>query len=226
MPSIGQAERRSGIRKAAAFATSALAVVAFVSDASGQAPVAPAAPPDTSTDLVVVSHTENTQAVEAGDLRLVLSKAKREEHAIVRRLIFIAASLRLTEPAAWAGDGPAPQTCRWEYKSFLQRQQCFVSVSGVLACTQPEVTPLPEAATGDAPAPVNVQPGFCNDVFRPAVNARVRLTGLLHDRAAELFAADQKAKVDPLFDAAGLTVRPDLPPRLQAPPKPSGAIAQ
>ena len=218
--------------KRASIAVAALTLFAFVSDAAGQAPAttsppsSPPSPPDTSTDVVVLSRTDNTQAVEASDLRLVLSKDKREEHAIVRRLIFIAAALRLTEPAAWAGDGPAPQTCRFEYKSFLQRQQCFVSISGVLACTQAEVTPLPEAATGEAPAPANAQPGFCNDVFRPAVNTRIRLTNLLHDRAAELFAADQRAKVEPLFKAAGLTARPDLPPGLQAPVRPPPAPAQ
>ncbi len=202
--------------RAGSIVIAALALLAIVSDASGQAPAAPsppspATPPDTTTDTVELSRTDNTQAVEAGDLRLVLSKTKRAEHAIVRRLIFIAAHLRLTQPAAWVGDGPAPQTCRWEYKSYLQRQQCFISVSGVLACTEAEVTLLPEAAQGDAPAPANAAVGFCNDVFRPAVNARVRLSGQLRDRAADLFAADQKAKVDPQFKAAGLTVRPDTP---------------
>ena len=213
------------MRTAAASTVFALALLAFVSDASGQAPTpntapAPAVvPPGTQVDTVELSRTDNTQAVEASDLRLLLSKAKREEHAIIRRLIFITGSLRLTEPAGWAGDTPAPQTCSWNYKGFLQRQQCFVSMSGVLACTQAEVTPLPEEAHGEAPAPDNAPVGFCNDVFRPAANARVRLSGLLRDRAAELFAADQKAKVDPIFEASGLAVRPDLPPRLQALPK-------
>jgi hypothetical protein len=172
-------------------------------------------------DTVELGRTDTTQAVETSDVRLLLSKNKREEHAIIRRMIFIMGSLRLTQPAAWAGDDPAPQTCSWAYKAFLQRQQCFVSMSGVLACTQAEVTPLPDTAIGDAPAPQNAQPGFCNDAFRPAVNGRIRLTALLHDRAGELFAADQKAKVDPLFEAAGLAVRPDLPPRLQAPARPT-----
>jgi hypothetical protein len=210
--------------RAAAVVVAAVTLLAFVSDASGQAPATapppPAAvPPGTIVDTVELSRTDNTQAVEASDLRLLLSKARREEHAIIRRLIFITGSLRLTQPAAWVGDSPAPQTCSWTYKGFLQRQQCFVSMSGVLACTQAEVTPLPEEAHGEAPAPDNAPVGFCNDVFRPAANARVRLSGLLRDRAAELFAADQKAKVDPLFEAAGLAVRPDLPPRLQAPAK-------
>ena len=194
------------MRGRTAASVSAFALLAFVSDASGQAP---AALPGTGADTVELSRIDNTQAVEVGDLRLVLSRNKREEHALVRRMIFIAASLRLTEPAAWAGGGPAPQTCRFEYKSFLQRQQCFVSLSGVMACTEAEVTPLPDEAHGDAPAPADAPTGFCNDVFRPAVNARVRLTALLRDRAAALFAADQKDKVEPLFKAAGVTVKPE-----------------
>ena len=197
----------------------ALILLVLVSDAAGQAPAGQPPPPaqpapllDTNSNTVVRSRTDNTQAVQSDDLRLVLTKAKREEHALVRRLMFIMAALRLTEPAAWAGDGPAPQTCHWEYRSFLQRQQCFVSVSGVLACTQPEVTPRPDEAHGDAPAPAGAQVGFCNDLFRPAVTARVRLSTLLHERSADLFAADQKAKVDPVFKAAGLTVAPEPPP--------------
>jgi hypothetical protein len=205
------------MRRAPALA--GLILLALAADAAGQSPGAQTPPSpaqaapllDTNSDTVVLSRTDNTQAVEATDLRLVLTKAKREEHALVRRLIFIMASLRLTEPAAWPGEGPAPQTCHWEYRSFLQRQQCFVSVSGVLACTQPEVTPLPDEAHGDAPAPEGAQVGFCNDLFRPAVTARVRLSALLRERAAELFAADQKAKVDPVFKAAGLTVAPEAP---------------
>ena len=190
-----------------------LALLAFAgSSAVGQAPSAtqPATiPPDTATDTVVLSRTDNTQAVEASDQRLLLTKLKREEHALVRRLIFITASLRLTEPAATVGDAPPPQTCHWEYRSFLQRQLCFTSMSGLLACTQPEVTPLPDEAHGQAAAPANAAVGFCNDVFRPALNARVRLAGTLRDRSADLFAADQKAKVDPVFKAAGLTVTPE-----------------
>jgi hypothetical protein len=207
------------MRRAALASLAGLALLAIVSDASGQAP----GPPDTQTDTVVLSTTNNSQPVGASDLRLVLSKAGREEHAIIRRLIFITTSLRLTEPAAWAGEGPAPQTCRFEFKSFLQRQQCFVSISGVLACTQAEVTPLTEETHGDAPAPANAQVGFCNDVFRPVVNARVRLSGTLRDRAAELFEADEAAKVDPVFKAAGLTVRPEPPPVQASKPAPSAA---
>ena len=197
----------------------AAALLVFVSDASGQAP-SQAAPPDTQTDTVVLSQTANTQTVQASDLRLLLSKAGLREHALIRRLIFISASLDLTQPANWKGEGAAPQTCHWAYKSFLQRQQCFVSLSGALACTEPEVMVLPEAAEGAAPPPENAQVGFCSDVFRPAVTDRARLTARLTDRAAELFATDQQTKVEPAFKAAGLTVRPE--PALRPAASPPG----
>ena len=193
--------------------TLAIAAAAFLaligSNALGQSSAAPAPVAPTGDDFTVISRSDTTQLVESNDLRLALSKAKREEHALVRRLIFISASLRLTEPAAQAGDVPPPQTCRWAYRSFLQRQICFTSMAGLLSCTEQEITPLPDETHGDAPLPANSAPGACSDVFRPAVTARVRLTTQLLARARDLYAADQKARVDPLFKAAGVAVKLD-----------------
>jgi hypothetical protein len=200
-----------------AVATPGLAAALLIfagSDAASQSG-APAA-----ADYVVVSRIDNTQTVEASDLPLVLTKAGREEHAVVRRLIFIIATLRLTEPAAApAADTPASnspaadaapaQTCRWSYKSFLQRQVCFTSMTGLSGCTQPEVVSLPDEASGDAPLSQGPQTGVCNDIFRPAVNARIKLSSSLLSRSKDLFAADQRTKVAPLFKASGVTARPE-----------------
>ena len=157
--------------------------------------------------------------------RLVLTKARREEHAVVRRLLFIAATLRLTEPlpppddkaaasgaapAETAPEGPPPkQTCRWTYRAFLQRQICFTSMTGLSSCTQPEIVALPDSAEGDAPLSDAPQQNVCNDIFRPAVNARIRLSTALLSRSKDLFASDQSAKVDPQFKAAGVKVAPE-----------------
>ena len=191
------------------------------SNALGQSSAAPPAP-TAADDVTVISRSDTTQLVESNDLKLALAKARRDEHALVRRLIFISASLRLTQPAVQAGDGPPEQTCRWAYRSFLQRQICFTSMTGLLSCTEQEITPLPDETHGDAPVPANSPPGACSDVFRPAVNARVRLTTQLLSRAKALYAADQQARVDPLFRAAGVSARPEPPPVETArPPQPA-----
>lgn len=200
-------------------AIAAAGLVALIgSNALGQSSPAPPAPPPAADDFTVISRSDTTQLVESNDLKLALTKAKREEHALVRRLIFISSTLRLTEPTAQTGDSPPTQTCRWAYRSFLQRQVCFTSMTGLLSCTEQEVTPLPDETHGDAPLPANSPPGACSDVFRPAVNARVRLTTQLLARAKALYAADQQAKVDPLFKAAGVGVRPEIEPAKSAAP--------
>jgi hypothetical protein len=221
----------TGARTGSALAASALLLLAG-SDAASQSG-APS-PPGNAADLVVVSRIDNTQTVEAADLPLVLTKAGREEHAVVRRLIFIIATLRLTEAAApvlevpvsdaratdaQVADAPPEQTCRWSYKSFLQRQICFTSMTGLSSCTQPEVTGLPDEANGDAPLSQGPQTGVCNDIFRPAVNARIKLSSSLLSRSKELFAADQRSKVAPLFKASGVTARPEAAPVAAPAPK-------
>jgi hypothetical protein len=185
--------------------------------ADSQQPPAPTPPAFT-----VVSRVDNTQTVETGDMRLVLTKGKLQEHALVRRFIFITATLRLTEPTlAPEGDAPPAQTCRFAYRAFLQRQICFTSMSGLSSCTQPEIEPLPDEASGEAPAPANAQAGFCNDVFRPAATARVRLSSSLLSNAKALFAADQKGKVEPLMKASGVTARIE-----EAPARPAAPVSR
>lgn len=216
-------------------AASAAVLLALAgSDAVSQTGALPtAAPRPPAEDFTVISRIDNTQTVEAADLRLVLTKAKREEHAVVRRLLFISATLRLTEPVAPAApeppassappaaepaEGPPPkQTCRWTYRAFLQRQICFTSMTGLSSCTQPEIISLPDVAEGDAPISDAPQQQVCNDIFRPAVNARIRLSSSLLARSKDLFAADQDTKVDAQFKAAGVRVAPDATP----PPLPS-----
>jgi hypothetical protein len=214
-----------------------LALVALiVSDATSQPSAPPAVPLRLTDDFTVVSRIDNTQTVEAVDQKLLLTKARREEHAVVRRLLFISATLRLTEPLD-SGDPapssqpassqtpaasgaepeapPAKQTCRWTYRAFLQRQICFISMSGLSSCTQPEIVSLPEEASGDAPLTKAPQQDACNDIFRPAVTARIRLTTALLSRSKDLYAADQQTKIDPMFKAAGVSTAPELPPNPQ-----------
>jgi hypothetical protein len=192
------------MRRSAAPALCALLALAGSNAASQSVPPAP-------DPFTVISRIDNTQSVESADLKLLLTKARREEHAVVRRLLFIAATLRLTEPVAAPpaapSDAPPPkQTCRWSYRAFLQRQICFVSMTGLSSCTQPELIALPDTAEGDALISDAPQQGVCNDIFRPAVNARIRLTSSLLSRSKDLFAADQQTKVDPQFKAASVTV--------------------
>lgn len=163
-------------------------------------------PPAPAADVVVVSRRDSSEMVATQDLPLVLVKGPRREEALVRRAVFVTASLRVTRPAA---DGAAPDRYRWAYRGFLQRQVCFTSMTGLFSCTEPQVEGLPDVAEGDAP--ISPDP----ESFPLADAARGTLTAGLRARAQAVFAADRRAVIDPIFKASGVTAQAPgaTPPR-------------
>jgi hypothetical protein len=154
---------------------------------------APPAPPPSAPAEMVVARSEHTTTAASLDLPLSLVKAARREEMVVRRVLFVNASVIQVRPAA---DGP--DRYRWKLAGFLEREDCVRSLTGVFACTQPEIAPLPDRAEGEAPL---ATPGD----FRLAVLAEANLTSTLAARSEEIFAADRQAAVDPFLKAAGAT---------------------
>jgi hypothetical protein len=155
-------------------------------------------PPPPAAEVVVVSRRDNSEVVASQDLPLVLAKGARREEALVRRAVFVTASLTVTRAAT---DGAAPDRYRWTYRSFLQRQVCFTSMTGLFSCTEPEVEKLPDVAEGDAPISPDPQS------FPLADAARATLVSGLKARAPAVFAADRRATIDPVFKASGVTAQ-------------------
>ena len=164
--------------------------------AAAAAPAAPAAPAE-----VVLARRDHTTVAASLDLPLTLSKAGRREEMVVRRVLFVNASVVQVRPA----DGGADRY-RWTLAGFLEREYCVRSLTGVLACTTPEAAALPDKAQGEAQL---TTPG---DVSQ-AVQAEGLLTSTLAARAEEIFAADRLAVVDPFLKAAGVSLPRAAPPR-------------
>lgn len=190
-------------------AAALFAVVAASADAQTSTPPPPAPPTaaPAAPDEVVLSRTDHSQTLITADLPLVLTKAGRVERALVRRAVFISSSVSLTRPAAKPVDGP--QSCEWTHQSFLQRQVCISSMTGLFACTEADVQTLPDAADGEMRiSDEDAKAGRCNDDFAPSASARAHLADTLKARAQAMFDDDQHTKVDPIFKAAAVTVRP------------------
>ena len=173
----------------------------------------PPAPPPAATE-VVISRRDHTTVAASLDLPLTLAKAGRREEMVVRRVLFVNASVVQVRPADSAGD-----RYRWTLAGFLEREYCVRSLTGVLACTTPEATPLPEKAQGEAPLSA---PG---DVTQ-AVQAEGLLTSTLAARADEIFAADRAAAVDPFLKASGVSLPRAAPPRRGGRPATSAPAAR
>jgi hypothetical protein len=108
-----------------------------------QADTPPAGPAPAAE--MVLARSDHTTTAASLDLPLTLAKAGRREEMVVRRVLFVNASVIQVRPAAGG-----PDRYRWTLAGFLEREYCVRSLTGALACTAPEVTPLPDKAEGEA----------------------------------------------------------------------------
>jgi hypothetical protein len=143
---------------------------------------------------IVVSQSAATEIVTSRDLPLTLTKAGRREDAFLRQAVFVNLSLSVVRPPQ-AQDAAADRF-RWAYKSYLQRQVCFSSITGLFACTAAEVETLPDQEAGEAPVGAEAQ--------LLAEAAKARITAGLKARTTALFDADRRSHADPMFRAAGV----------------------
>ncbi len=178
-----------------------------------------AAPPPAAE--VVLARGEHTTVAASLDLPLTLVKAGRREEMIVRRVLFVNAAVIQVRPAA-GGPDSGPDRYRWTLAGFLEREYCVRSLTGVLACTTPEVAPLPDKAQGEA---VLTAPG---DVLL-AVQAEGTLSSTLAARSDEIFAADRLSAVDAFLKASGVKLggvsAPKAAPRRSAGRPARGGLA-
>jgi hypothetical protein len=181
----------------------------------------PAIQPAGPAPFVVLSRDDGSEIVTSLDLPLVLAKGGRNEDVLVRRALFITASITVVRPAG-AADA-ASDGYRWRYEAFLQRQICFTSMTGLFSCTLAQVESLPDKATGEAPLPATVSGA---PVFSEADSAKRSLTEGLRARAGALFEADRRANVDPVFKAAGVAVLKAAPRRPAGRPATGGPAAR
>lgn len=190
----------------------AAALPVLAAPAAAQAPAPPPSPEAApAPQEVVVSRADRTDTVAIADLPLTLVKAQRQEQVLVRRALFVSGSVERRRPVVAGvaeGDVALAETCRWSFKSYLQREICFTSMTGMLSCTDPEVTSLTDMAEGQAELADDAAAATCGEAFAQAAAARASLVGDLRARSAELFEADQASKVAPLFRAAGAAIRP------------------
>lgn len=156
-------------------------------------------PPEPAAAVVVLSRQDISEVVAASDQPRRLAKGAQAEDALIRQAMFVSGAVSVTRPAA---DPEGPQAYAWTYQAFVQRQVCFSSITGLFACSEPQVEKLPELARGEAPLAPGEPPAF-----PLAEAAKSELMSGLKTRAAAVFDADRRARIEPLLRAAGVTTQ-------------------
>ena len=179
-----------------------------------QADAAASPQPSPPAEVLVVAHSDHTTVAANLDLPLSLVKGGRREEMVVRRVLFVNASVTQVRPATGG-----PDRYRWVLAGFLESEYCIRSLVGVLACTTPQTAPLPDKAEGEAPL---TAPGD----HSLAIQAEGLLSSTLAARSDEIFTADRQAVVDPFLKSVGATVAKVAPRRSGGRPTTGGPAAR
>jgi hypothetical protein len=169
-----------------------------------QATPPPATPPAAVavTPPSTIKGASATMTLASSDLRLVLTKARRSESALVRYQVFLKYDVDRK-----VSEGPNPTVqCGWRLRAYLQRSICFWSMSGLFSCTDAESRELTEAETGAADLGSDPSTTACDLRFTPAYQARDRLVETLKTSAQARCDEDYDLNVKPRWAAAGVKI--------------------
>ncbi len=168
-----------------------------------QAGSPPAAPPPAAFQPSTVKGASATMTVASSDLRLVLTKSRRAESAMIRHQVFLRYDVDRKAP-----DGVDLRSvqCGWRLRAYLQRSICFSSMTGLFSCTDPVSQELPTAETGAADQGPDPAASTCDLAFGPARAARDRVIAALKVDAQARFDEDYALNVKPQLLASGVKI--------------------
>ena len=167
----------------------------LVQAAPPPAAVAPAPTPPTLQRLAPIAQTAKV---------LTLTKGGRTENAVVRYQIFLRTIAKPgAVPAAPEGVAVSAIPCVWVVESYLQRDLCFYSITGLLGCEAGATKPLQAIENGQADIPAETT---CEVFAKPVAAAEDRVITALDRLKAQMFDEDYQLAVKPRLLKAGVTL--------------------
>lgn len=173
-----------------------LEISVLAQDAPPPAATAPAAPqPPTLQRLAPVAQKARP---------LVLAKGGRTENAVVRYQIFLRTIAKPgAVPATPEGVTVSAIPCVWTVESYLQRDLCFYSITGLLGCEEGATTPLRAVENGQADLPTGTA---CEVFAKPVTAAEDRVIATLDRIKDQMFDEDYQLAIKPRLLRTGVTV--------------------
>lgn len=135
---------------------------------------------------------------------LTLAKAGRTENAVVRYQIFLRTIAKPgAVPAVPAGVTVSAIPCVWTVESYLQRDLCFYSITGLLGCEEGATVPLQAIENGQADLPADTA---CEVFAKPVTAAEDRVIAALDRIKDQMFDEDYQLAIKPRLIRGGATV--------------------
>jgi hypothetical protein len=164
-----------------------------------------AAPPAATTPAVPQPPTLQRLAPVAQKARpLVLTKAGRTENAVIRYQMFLRTVAKPgAVPATPESVTVSAIPCAWSVDSYLQREICFYSMTGLFACADEVTTVMRATDTGQTDLPVGT---VCEVMAKPVMEAEERVIAALDRTKDQVFNEDYDLIVKPQLAKGGVVV--------------------
>lgn len=166
-----------------------------------QAPPPPPPPPE-------IVRTESAYLqVARKDVPMVLTKGKQSETALIRYQLFVRTDVEARQAPATPEAPPPPVFCQWVVTVYLEREPCFESITGKLACGERYTVRLEDRERGNEILPLTAEAAACA-VGKPEIAAASsRLAAAAEASADTRFGADLTRRLTPELARGGIAVR-------------------
>lgn len=150
------------------------------------------------------AEAEETISLAYRDRTGALTRASRVEDVVTRHQLVMRVSVR---PRPVTNQNEAD--CEWSVRSYLQREICFRSMTGLFSCTEPTSTQLAEGSEGKLRLAADLPPdeAVCDTSLLPMTRSRDKLAEELRGRSTAIFNDDLRLRVTPLLTNGGIAVR-------------------
>lgn len=168
-----------------------------------QAPPPPPPPEIVRTDASYLQ-------VARKDVPLLLAKGKQSENALVRYQLFVRTDVEARQAAAIAEAPPPAVICQWVVTVYLEREPCFESISGKLACGERYTVRLKDQERGTETLPLSAEATACSASKAEIAAAGRRVADAIQADADARFGDDLTRRLTPEFAKGGIkaTIRP------------------
>jgi hypothetical protein len=169
-----------------------------------QAPPPPPPPPE------IVRTESSYLQVARKDMPLLLTRAKQAEKALIRYQLFVRTDVEARQAGATPDAPPPPVFCQWVVTVYLEREPCFESITGKLACADRYTVRLDDRERGTETLPLTAEAAACA-VGKPEIMlASQRLAAGAEAVADQRFDDDLTRRLMPELAKGGVaaTIRP------------------
>lgn len=147
-------------------------------------------------------------SVARKDVPLLLTREKQTERALIRYQLFVRTDVEASQPPAREDASSLPPiTCQWALTVYLEREPCFESMTGRMACSERYTVRLDDRERGSETLPLTAEVSTCHIAMPAVVAAQLRLGAAVTATADARFGDDLTRRLTPQFTRAGITAK-------------------